>query len=425
MKELKGGESPVWILTSATLMYLSSFLVFPLLPTIIESLSGSLSASARNVGIMYVTQASASFVLSPLVGLWSDKVGRKTVLLFCQVLSLVSMTLIAVAVTWEWLWLMFITRAVNLILAQQIYLAYLSDISPTPKHRSKNYGYFGASMSLALILGPITGGLLGSMNLIFPVLLSGVVMMTNLIFIMLFIEQHEQHKQSDVNFSKMWILLKKIVTSPSWRLLLWIKFLMVIGTQDVNEMFFLYVPAKFNLVPVDIGILSATIGFTQVIWKGFLLRWFITHGEETFYLPGSSISAAISHIGIGIMNNLSLLYILVSFSGISVIAVTVIDSMISIRASKEEQGSILGILGSISTVGEVVGGTAVSLIYAEVASKYDLDSMITGAPFFMGAGLQACVFVLWIVWFQLYSKENKALQESIVKTETEETDLNF
>jgi MFS family permease len=47
---------------------------------------------------MYVTQSVLSFIVSPLIGLWSDRVGRKPVLLFCQTVALVSLTLIAVAI---------------------------------------------------------------------------------------------------------------------------------------------------------------------------------------------------------------------------------------------------------------------------------------------------------------------------------------
>lgn len=39
LRKTKVEEHPAWVLVSATLMYLSSFFVYPLLPTMIESLS--------------------------------------------------------------------------------------------------------------------------------------------------------------------------------------------------------------------------------------------------------------------------------------------------------------------------------------------------------------------------------------------------
>lgn len=77
--------------------------------------------SARNVGIMYVTQSVMTCILSPLLGIWSDKIGRKPVLLFCQTWALIVITTLAVSLHFKLLWLMFLARLITILLAVQVW----------------------------------------------------------------------------------------------------------------------------------------------------------------------------------------------------------------------------------------------------------------------------------------------------------------
>lgn len=300
---------------------------------------------------------------------------------------------------------MFLGRLINLLVSQQVFCAYISDISTSPKDRAKNFGLLGAGSAAALIIGPFAGGMAASYNLVYPLLIAGGITILNLAYITCFLSEHIQTSASIVKMSDGFALMLRMLKDPFWRLLLIIKLMVVMGSQDVNELFFLYVFVRFNLSTVDIGIFAAFIGIVHVVWKGVVLRWFVTYGSDSIYLPASSLSSCITHIGIGMVNFLPLLYILAGSSGMGLLAQIVIDSIISSKATVAEQGTILGIIGSTQTMAEVIGGSGVSLLFAAVVDENDLQSIAFGAPFFVGGAVNFVAFILWLVWFRLYYGE--------------------
>jgi MFS family permease len=52
----------------------------------------------------------------------------------------------------------------------QTLTAYVADISPDPKTRTKYFGYTTASFSLCLVVAPLVGGFLAKYNLVYPII---------------------------------------------------------------------------------------------------------------------------------------------------------------------------------------------------------------------------------------------------------------
>jgi len=134
-------------------------IVLPLLPIYSESMG----ASGLMIGVVMASFSAMQFVFAPLWGRWSDKVGRRPVLLISNFGSAVSYALFAVASGLKGdpgLWVLLASRifagicGANISVAQ----AYIADITP-PEDRSRRMGLIGMAFGLGFILGPALSGL--------------------------------------------------------------------------------------------------------------------------------------------------------------------------------------------------------------------------------------------------------------------------
>jgi len=116
-------------------------------------------ASGLLQGLVIASYSAMQFLFAPLLGRWSDRIGRRPVLLVSLFTSFVAHLLFAWAHT---LTLLFASRIVdglggaNVSTAQ----AYLSDVTP-PDKRSKAMARIGMAFGLGFILGPALGAFVG------------------------------------------------------------------------------------------------------------------------------------------------------------------------------------------------------------------------------------------------------------------------
>lgn len=135
------------IFTTIALDLIGLTIIFPLLP-IFETRFG---ASPIQIGIMGALYALCSFVASPLLGRWSDRIGRKKILTLSVFGSAIGWVITAFAPSFFWVLVGRIIDGVtagNMTIAQVI----LSDISRDEKERAKYFGIFGMMFGLAFIV---------------------------------------------------------------------------------------------------------------------------------------------------------------------------------------------------------------------------------------------------------------------------------
>lgn len=135
-------------------------IVVPFVPII----SRDFGAHGLVIGVIIASFSAAQFVFSPLWGRWSDRIGRRPVLLFSTFGAAGSYVLFALSCGLPdhgtALWLMVLSRVFagvcggNITVAQ----AYIADITP-PEKRSKRMGLIGMAFGLGFIFGPVIGGL--------------------------------------------------------------------------------------------------------------------------------------------------------------------------------------------------------------------------------------------------------------------------
>jgi len=137
--------------------------VIPVLPMLIASFQGGdLARAAETVGDFGLIFAAMQFIVSPIAGALSDRIGRRPIILLSNFGLGLDYVLMALAPT---LTLLFIGRVISGITAASFSTAgaYIADVTP-PEKRAAGFGMLGAAFGLSFVLGPALGGVLGSIE---------------------------------------------------------------------------------------------------------------------------------------------------------------------------------------------------------------------------------------------------------------------
>ena len=140
---------PLLIIFLTILVNLIGFgIIIPLLPFY----ATTFGASPLMVGLLFASFSLAQLVASPVLGAWSDKWGRRPILIFSLLGTVVSFVMLAVAHS---LAMLFFARIVDGLSGGNITTAraYIGDIA-TDENRAKSFGFLGAAFGLGFIIGP-------------------------------------------------------------------------------------------------------------------------------------------------------------------------------------------------------------------------------------------------------------------------------
>jgi len=136
---------------------------------------------ALNVSLIIATFALCSFVAAPVLGAFSDRFGRRPVLLLSLLGSAVGFAVFGVGGA---LGVLFLGRIIEGLTAGSIsaMYAYVAD-THAPEERGPAYGMLGAAGGLGFMLGPVAGGLLGQISLSAPLYVAAAVAVLNAVWV--------------------------------------------------------------------------------------------------------------------------------------------------------------------------------------------------------------------------------------------------
>jgi MFS transporter, DHA1 family, tetracycline resistance protein len=143
-------------------------IVVPLVPVyskhLVPDVVTPLWAQGLVIGIIIASFSAMQFIFSPIWGRWSDRYGRRPILLISTAGAAASYVLFAVSAVLPnhiaALWLMVVSRSFAGLFGGNITVAhaYIADITP-PDQRSKKMAFIGVAFGLGFIFGPAIGGI--------------------------------------------------------------------------------------------------------------------------------------------------------------------------------------------------------------------------------------------------------------------------
>src|ERR1700740_2650187 len=156
-------------------------IIAPVLPDLIRQFEGGDFARASSVtGYFGFAWATMQFIFSPVLGAWSDRFGRRPVILLSCLGIGLDYLFMALAPSLRWL---FVGRLISGITTSNIStaFAYITDVTPAAE-RAKKFGLVGAAFGLGFVIGPAVGGMLGVHNLRMPFWAAAALSLANFFY---------------------------------------------------------------------------------------------------------------------------------------------------------------------------------------------------------------------------------------------------
>ncbi|QHG19409.1 MFS transporter [Nostoc sp. ATCC 53789] len=399
--ESKNNSRPILVLFLTVFIDLLGFgIILPILPLYAEQFGAKPNEATLLVAIYSLMQ----FLFAPLWGRFSDRYGRRPVLLLTLFGSVIAYTGLGFANS---LWMLFLARSLAGIMAGNISTAqaYIADIT-TPANRARGMGIIGAAFGLGFILGPAIGGLLigsdpDNANFHLPSLFSGGLSLFALLCALMLLPeslnsetkakmQANRHRRRRLN-------LLQLSQRPQFCVLVGIYFFVTFAVAAMDSTLALWSKQQLNWGPQQTSYLFAFMGIVSTIVQGGLIGFLKKNFGEIKLLTLGILGLGLGLLLIGFSQSLSLLLVATTLVawGISV-SQPILNSLISQMTAPEEQGQILGIASSCSALARIVGP-----IWAGISfMKFGSDS-----PFLSG-------FLVMIVALFLSLRVTKSASES-------------
>lgn len=159
--------------------------IAPILPLYVQSFG----ASGAQLGLVFAAFSISRFLLGPLVGRLSDRVGRKRLIVVgLGVYTLVSLLYVVAQTLWQLGAFRFV-QGIASVMVTPIAQAYVGDLTP-PGREGRTMNLFYASMFVGQALGPLLGGYLAeAWSLQAPFYAMGILSLLSLIGVTAFVPE--------------------------------------------------------------------------------------------------------------------------------------------------------------------------------------------------------------------------------------------
>lgn len=188
------------ILSTIGLDALGIGLVFPILPRLLQDVTGTTDI-APYIGVMAALYALMQFVCAPVLGALSDKLGRRPILLFSLAGATINYAIMACAPT---LGLLLLGRAIAGISSANIAVAaaYITDVSKEGD-RARNFGLISAVFGAGFIAGPVLGGVLGEMWIRLPFVAAAALNLGNYLYTLFMLPESKTGSSGTLDFRSL------------------------------------------------------------------------------------------------------------------------------------------------------------------------------------------------------------------------------
>ncbi len=323
-------------------------IIIPLLPFYAETFG----ASPVVIGFLFAAFSLAQLVAAPVLGVLSDRFGRRPVLIFSLIGTAVSFVMLAMA---QSLIMLFAARIIDGLSGGNITIAraYIADVTE-PDERAKAFGFLGAAFGLGFIVGPGLAGVFSHISYTAPIWAAVVVTLIATVMAAVWLPE-TVHRGSAVAVSPL-RALPDVLSRRNLRPLLladfvyWSSFALCTTTfaMFASRRFGFdvahtgYVLAGFGLLGVFVqaglvGVVAGRIGVTRTLLAGLVIAsagWTLV--ALSWSVPVFLLSLIPAGIGVGLCN-------------------AAIVTLVSHSASREEQGAMQGAAGALESLGRAIG----------------------------------------------------------------------
>ncbi|MGB8340905.1 MAG: TCR/Tet family MFS transporter [Chthoniobacterales bacterium] len=392
----------VFILITVSLDMIALGIIIPVLPTLILSfLGGSASRAAAWLGIFGTVFALMQFFFMPVLGVVSDRVGRRPVILLSNLGLGLDYFVMALAPTIGWL---FLGRVISGVTAASIStaMAYISDVV-VPEKRAGAFGLIGAAFGLGFIVGPALGGWLGASDPRLPFWVAGGLSLLNAAYGFLVLpESLAVEKRRAFSFRRA-NPVGSLVLLRSHPELFRLSAIQFIGytAHEVVQIYVLYAIYRYAWQEKTVGLSLAFVGVCTVLISGGMVRPFVARLGERRTLYIGQMLGAIGMVLMGWATTGFLFMIGVVVMSMWSLSGPAAQGMMTHRVSASEQGELQGAISSMRAIAMLIGPGLFSFTFAWFINA-QRGWVMPGAPWYLAA---AMLFVAMALAFTVEQPE--------------------
>lgn len=338
-------------------------IIIPVLPFFVESFG----VGAGVVTALFAVFSFFSFFSAPFLGAWSDKIGRRPVLLISLLSTALGWLMFAAANS---IFFLFLGRIIDGLAAGNFPIAqnYLLDIAKTEKEKTANLGLIGAIFGIGFIIGPMFGGLLGSISHRLPFYFVGFLALANTIFAYFYLpETNHVRRVGKISLNPL-VPLFAVAKQKIFRTGLLAIFFFGLAIAIQQSVFSLYAFKVFGLNTFSVGLLMTGIGVMIAFIQGFLLKKLIHRFREDYL---AIFFLAVLSIGFAFLGTAYLPTFLFGVLGITFgqsVGRVVLTSLLAKKADPARQGELLGVLTSVTSLSMIIGPLLAGFIFLQHSS---------------------------------------------------------
>jgi MFS transporter, DHA1 family, tetracycline resistance protein len=370
-------------------------LVMPIFPVYIKTMG----ATNIEIGMITAAYALMNFIFTPLLGSYSDRFGRRPILLATISINVIAFFIFGLANSLPILILSRLFSGIgsaNIAAAQ----AYISDIS-TPENRAKSMGMIGFAFGLGFVLGPLFGGVLNQAYGIHSVgFAASALCLVNLIWAYFSLPESLKVKNTTAPIQFIPIQDYKAALNKSiireLFILNWVYIAAFMMMQTYSSLLW---KEHYGLDEHQILYIFAFIGLSTAVIQGGLIGIMVKKfGEQRLLYYGCIFMA----IGLGTLplmpKSLFVAGVVFSITSISLGAGCLTPSMTSLLSQHtelNEQGKMLGLSQSFGALARIIGPFLGGVLY----------NLTFWMPFVGGAGMMfGCIYLAQQVVIQIQKK---------------------
>jgi DHA1 family tetracycline resistance protein-like MFS transporter len=350
---------PIFLIVLVDILGLT--IILPLLPFYAEHLG----ASPTVVGMLISSYALCQLIAGPILGRLSDHMGRKPLLIVSQIGTLIGFLILAFA---NQLWVVFLSRIIDGLTAGNLSLAqaYIADVT-TPENRAKSFGVIGIAFGIGFLVGPGISGFLSQYGYSYPILAAAFLSASSVVCTATLLPKVEPHTSDGADgpagrrLSVLnWKGYAEYFERPELGPLLWQFFFFAFFFSLSVSGFALFAQRRYawHGHPVgakEVGYIFAYVGFLGIILQGGLIgrlvKWL---GERTLVWTGFGVASAASAWMAWTFTIPQLLLNSTFGSYGTGVLRPALTSLITQKAGKREQGVVLGLTQSLTSVSAIV-----------------------------------------------------------------------
>jgi multidrug resistance protein len=323
---------------------------------------GNFGSGVVELGYMTMGFALAQFVLSPVLGSFGDRIGRRPIILLALGgYAVVNIGFLFAPDTGTLMILRCLEGAVTagLLPAAQ---ATVGDVVPADR-RAQGVGLVMAGYGFGFILGPFIGGLLyDTLGYAAPFIASSSMGLIALVFAWVLVpETHFHVRQNKIKVNstqpRQKVFLQGYLSGhfTTFIILMLVSFTLTFTFAFISPVMVFYVYDDLNFSSTQFGLLVGVLGLAMVLGQIFLGGLSDKYGRKPVIVLGLIVSS-IFYIGMIIFTRFATCFLVSAIGGIgSALANSATGAGILDISNENNKSRIQGIKGSFTALGEAVG----------------------------------------------------------------------